>query len=339
GIATLPGALGAHDAYSIAPLAYAILLVLGLSLAGIGLAKSRRSGSKNGVLLSVWGILGMAVGLFDFLLQINVLDPELIYLGPYTNLGAFLVFMHIVHHRYLEAHDAVRRANASLQQQLAAREQQLDASYRRLRIIEERQTRSEERQRLMQDMHDGMGSSLVSALMAVESGPLDKAAVTDILRACIDDLRLTIDSMEPIQEDLLLLLATLRFRLGQRLEQAGVRLRWQVGAVPPLQWLDPRSSLHVLRILQEAFTNIVKHARASEIEVGTAVEDGHVLVSIRDNGIGFAPEPDGAGHGKGVQNQLRRAAAIGAQLNWSVEGGTLLVMRLPIQRSGAAPSA
>jgi signal transduction histidine kinase len=335
-LATMPGLVPGLDAYRIAPLAYAILLVLGVVLGTVGLVKSRRCGSVNGQLLGAWGVGGMLLGVFDWLLQINVLDPELIYLGPYTNVGAFLIFMYIVYRRYVQANEAVRDANAILQHRLAERERELDDSYRRLREIELRQTLSDERQRLMQDMHDGMGSSLVSALMVVESGRAEGPMLVDVLRNCIDDLRLTIDSMEPIQEDLLLLLATLRFRIGQRLEHAGITLHWHVSQLPPVPWLDPRSSLHVLRILQEALTNIIKHAHATEVVLSTDVDDNDILIHLSDNGVGFTPEAERIGAGKGIANQLRRAKAIGAGLTWRADvAGTRLTMRLPIRRDTA----
>jgi signal transduction histidine kinase len=187
---------------------------------------------------------------------------------------------------------------------------------------------------LTQDMHDGMGSSLVTALLAVERGNADAGMVADVLKHCIDDLKLTIDSMEPIQADLLLLLANLRYRLGPRLESAGIRLRWEVADVPMMEWIDPRNSLHILRILQEAFTNIVKHAAASEIRVATAVEGESVVVIIDDNGRGFSMTAGMEKEGKGLRNQRRRATSIGAEVTVAPgdHGGTRLVLRLPVAR-------
>lgn len=83
----------------------------------------------------------------------------------------------------------------------------------------------------------------------VEQGALNTQQVAAVLREAIDDLRLTIDSLEPIDDDVLTLLATLRYRLGRRLEAAGLRLEWRVTDTPPLPWLNPTSSLQILRIL------------------------------------------------------------------------------------------
>ncbi len=97
--------------------------------------------------------------------------------------------------------------------------------------------------------------------------------------------------MEPVETDLLLLLATLRFRLQPRLESAGIRLRWDVRDVPPLPWLDQRHALHILRILQEAFTNAVKHADAGEITVATDHRGDAVYVRVSDNGAASTLPP------------------------------------------------
>lgn len=225
----------------------------------------------------------------------------------------------------------VQEVNASLEDRLQAREAELSATYLHLRKVEQRALLSKERQRMTQDMHDGLGSSLVTALRAVEGGHLDENAVTNILRDCIDDLKLAIDSMEVVDADLLLLLATLRFRLAPRLESAGIKLYWDISYVPELDWLTPGNSLHILRILQEAFTNVVKHASATEIRVTTAVEGDNVEVTISNNGKGFDLEKALAGGGKGLRNQLRRAETIGGTVTWkSGESGSLLSLLLPV---------
>ncbi|MBC7702495.1 MAG: sensor domain-containing diguanylate cyclase [Rhodoferax sp.] len=232
-----------------------------------------------------------------------------------------------------KATEDVKQANAGLEQRVRSREAELTQSHQRLREIELRQTLSEERQRLMQDMHDGLGSSLTSALRVVEHGRMDEAEVAQMLKGCIDDLKLAIDSMEPVEADLLLLLATLRFRLGPRLESTGIALRWEVQNLQALDWLDPKNSLHILRILQEAFTNIIKHTKATEIRVATGADADGVMVTITDNGPGFSVENALKSGGKGLSNQLRRAQSIGAEVKWdSNDSGTCLTLRLPIKR-------
>jgi signal transduction histidine kinase len=333
-ILTLPMFAGIIlNAYILAPLTYLMVLVIGSLVAGVGYVQSRRTQSHDGLMLSYWAVLGMLAGIHDWLLQSNYISIESVYLAPYSNIGGFLIFMFILYSRYMRADQNVREVNASLKTLLQQREDELRASYQLLRESERRQTLSEERARLMQDMHDGMGSSLLTALLVAEKGDLDSPMLADVLRDCIDDLRLTIDSMEPVQTDLLLVLATLRFRLSPRLESAGIKLRWEVQNIPALPWLDPRNCLHILRILQEAFSNIVKHAHASEVRVATALEDGHVVVIVTDNGRGFAQRDESERHSKGLKNQLRRAASIGAEVQLaSSSDGTCLRLLLPLEQ-------
>lgn len=238
-----------------------------------------------------------------------------------------------------KATDDVKQANINLEQRLREREVELAASHERLRIIEQQETVARERQRMMQDMHDGLGSSLRTALLSVEKGHPADGAVAEVLQGCIDDLKLAIDSMEPVQADLLLLLATWRFRLEPRLDETGITLLWEVADVPALEWLEPKSALHILRILQEALTNIIKHANATEIRVATAAEGDHVRVTIIDNGRGFAVERALHRGGKGLSNQMRRAEAIGAAVQWqSSDAGTCFSLRLPVHKGSAHPA-
>lgn len=131
---------------------------------------------------------------------------------------------------YVGSLAAVERS-VELDRQLVERTRELEASHARVR-----------------EMHDGMGSTLMSSLVLVEQAWLDSAAVAQVLRESIDDLKLTIDSLEPIGNDLLTLLATLRYRPGARLDRTGVKLERNVRDPPPLPCPDATASLQVLRI-------------------------------------------------------------------------------------------
>jgi signal transduction histidine kinase len=342
---TLPGLTQLlPDLVLITPLLYLLMLPFAVLVSADALRNALRTRLREVWLMAGWFVGTIVLSIYDLALQNNWVSPEGMYTNPYGIIGLFVMFGYIMFRRYVGAIDEVEQLNANLAKSLRDREAELAASYERLREVQHRQTLSQERQRLTQDMHDGLGSSLVSALRVVEGGRLSEADVAEVLKGCIDDLKLTIDSMEPVEADLLLLLATLRFRLGPRLAAAGITLRWEVVDVPPLDWLDPRNALHILRILQEAFANILKHKEASEIRVSTAVEqhggvDG-VTVTICDNGPGFVLETALLRGGKGLQNQLRRARSIGAALRWDSDGSaTRLHLWLPEKRNPAMNAA
>jgi len=318
--------------------------VLQMSLVTIvlvaGLWHSVRVRSWDGLLLCATIVVALVVGIYDWVLAQHLLPLEWFYFTPYAAAVHLIAFMYIMLRRYVRAIGEVETVNASLAQRLAAREAELAQSYDKLRAVEQRQVLHEERQRLMQDMHDGLGSSLTSAIRSVERGALTDADVAQLLADCMDDLKLAIDSMEQVEPDLLLLLATLRFRLEPRIEGAGLALRWDVRPIPPLPWLDPSTALHVLRILQEAITNILRHTRATEIRVSIGPANGGVQVSIEDNGQGFdVARAQAEGAGRGLRNQLRRAEAVGGRAGWrSGPAGTCFTLWLPLG-SGVDPAA
>lgn len=332
-IITLPFASGFPSLLVFRPHAHLMLIGMAALVTAVGLWHSWRSPSRDAKLLSSAMLLSYLFGLYDWARIKYVMDLESYYLTPYAAMVLFAVFVVIMFRQYVGALNEVEQLNTGLEERLQSRESELAASYDKLRQVEQRETLSRERQRLTQDMHDGLGSSLVSALRVVEGGRLSEADVAEVLKGCIDDLKLTIDSLEPVEADLLLLLATLRFRLGPRLASAGVTLRWEITDVPALDWLDPRNALHILRILQEAFANILKHTRASEIRVATSAAQGYVHVIISDNGQGFDVARAFASGGKGLSNQQRRAQAIGAEILLESSGnGTRLTLRLPEKR-------
>jgi signal transduction histidine kinase len=235
----------------------------------------------------------------------------------------------VAHARWARTRAEVTALRALMVQRLAEQASQLNAQHARLRD----QALLAERQRLMQDMHDGLGSALLSALLAVEQGAMAREAVVLVLRECVDDLRLVIDSLEPVGRDLVALLATLRYRLGRRLQQGGLVVEWDVQNLPPLDWLEPPAALQVLRLMQEALSNVIKHARARRVRVATRHLGDWVEIHVEDNGRGFDVEQ--AGRGRGLASLRRRADRLGGILAIdSAPGrGTHLCLRLPVERN------
>lgn len=294
----------------------------------------RRGGLDTKVLAgALW--INLAFGAHDLLLFSFRLGPESVFLMPYGALFLFGAFLFAVTRRYANAIDDVERSNASLEARLRERTRDLELSHERLRQVEKERAVVDERQRLMREMHDGLGSSLMSSLVLVEQGRLGSGEIAAVLRECIDDLKLTIDSLEPIGRDLVTLLATLRYRLGRRLEAAGLRLDWCVGDLPPLPWLDAVSALQVLRIVQEALTNVIKHARASSVTIATTQQAEGVCVTVADDGSGCAAgDVTGVnGGGRGLSNMRRRAEQLGGRIEMASDSsGTRIALYLPLDR-------
>ncbi|MFG6465250.1 sensor histidine kinase [Roseateles sp. BYS87W] len=264
--------------------------------------------------------------------------PEHIYLMPCATLAVMLSCLYAVQRRYVVAVEQVQAQNSQLQEDLDEQVSVMQAQNAQLREAERQQALLLERQRIMADMHDGLGSSLLSALVAVEQGHMSHEQVVEVLRECVDDLRLVIDSLEPVGHDLVSLLATMRYRLGKRLQTGGLKLDWDVQDLPPLPWLEPPDALHVLRLMQEALNNVVKHARASRVRLVTRDHGSYVEIRVEDDGLGF--DLKDVQHGRGLKSQIKRAQRLGGKLrvDTSPGHGTRLSLRLPVQRRAGGTS-
>ncbi len=296
-----------------------------------GLARRRRR-SDLAVITVAFG-LAVLLGAHDAAVMVGWAWQEGFFVLPWAALAIMLSFLYAVQRRYAGQVEEALFANSQLQQSLDVQADAIQVQHQRLREAERQQALLLERQRLMADMHDGLGSSLLSALVAVEQGNMSQDQVVEVLRECVDDLRLVIDSLEPVGHDLVSLLATMRYRLGKRLHAGGLKLEWDVQDLPPLPWLEPPDALHVLRLMQEGLNNVVKHARASRVRMVTRHHGNHVEIRLEDDGAGF--DVNAIRHGRGLKSQQKRAQRLGGKLRIdSTPGvGTRLSLRLPVERS------
>lgn len=222
------------------------------------------------------------------------------------------------------------------QQQNLLLAERLQQQHRELeRLHHEQQQRAQERaaeaerQRIMQDMHDGLGSQLLSSLALAERGDLDAERTGTLLRECIDDLRLAIDSLAGDDDSFALMAGNLRFRMEPRLRAAGIALRWNSLEFDDGVPVPPARSLPLLRILQEALGNALRHSRARQITVTLATDGrGTLRLEVRDDGCGFDPQQ--VRRGKGLAGVEKRARGIGARFAIdSGPAGTRLQVAMP----------
>jgi signal transduction histidine kinase len=237
--------------------------------------------------------------------------------------------------RFAQALNRVDGFAAHLVIQLREAEEKLKASFAREQERERAAALARERARLMRDLHDGLGGQLVS-IVALSERDTAGGSIGEAARAALKDLRLVIDSMDDIGGDLMLALASWRDRAAAQLRPHDITLDWR--AVPPglpvYPSLRPWHVIQIIRILDEAVTNAVKHAQARHIGVNVAtvkVADGECgCVTVTDDGKGFATDSAGRPSSRGLRNMKNRAARCGAELELSSgDGGTTVRLQLP----------
>jgi signal transduction histidine kinase len=222
---------------------------------------------------------------------------------------------------------------------LAAVVEQRNLADRRYRLEEAGRLRTEkqkllllERERLTREMHDGLGGQLVSVLAMVERGLAAPSEVAESIRRAIDDIRIVIESLDPATTDLPASFGKLRARLDPLLRRNGIALSWHVDDHLRPDALAPEGVLHVLRIIQEAVTNTLRHADASTVEVAITLDDDEnksLRIEIRDDGHGL-PVNAAIGH-RGINNMRSRAKELGTKLRIAnTDSGTQVDLTLPL---------
>jgi signal transduction histidine kinase len=263
--------------------------------------------------------LTIAAGLHDFMVHttaplLQAIAPQLaanrLFMLHYAADLMLLVMGGILCARFISTLDSLSLLNRTLESRVAQREQSLMEKYAQVGQLERRLAADEERQRITRDLHDGLGSQLFVTLSRLESGHIGHQETVQALRECIADMRLTLDAMSPEDNDFLMAWGNFRFRWERQLSAAGIESIWRVEPKDALIELVPQIGLQLLRISQEALTNVMKHADANVVVVLLERHASAVRIEISDNGKGLSA----AGHapGQGLLNMQARAQRLRA---------------------------
>ncbi len=198
----------------------------------------------------------------------------------------------------------------------------------------------EERNRIAREIHDTLAQSFTGVLMQIEA--VDQLRVSNqyqrmdihlqnaamIARNGLAEARRSVKALRPSELESGSLNDALKLvgRLAE--QQSGVSVVVQCNASAAFQ---PAYAAEILRIVQEAITNAIKHARATLITVSCRNERANSLFFIVDNGVGFKPEQKTEGFG--LVGMRERAAKIGGQLRVnSGSDGTSIYLTIPLSR-------
>jgi signal transduction histidine kinase len=200
-------------------------------------------------------------------------------------------------------------------------------------------TQEEERKKLSRELHDHVGQMLTALRM--ELGRIDRvrASTDNRIAAALTECRQLVDDMVHIVRDL---------ALGLRpsmLDDFGLQpaLEWlardftrrsnvpvELRAAGPLDTLGEQHRTCIYRVVQEALTNCVRHARATAIRVRVRAYDDHIDVSVSDDGVGLDPQRRAGGFGlRGIEERVRELGGSISLESGAGQGATLAI-RLPL---------
>ncbi len=193
--------------------------------------------------------------------------------------------------------------------------------------------RLEERQRLTRDIHDGIGGQLLSLLVRVRDGDMSQAEIENDLQYGLNDLRLIVDSMDHSDGTLESALVTFRARAIAQLKAVGVTLKWEKSDPFKPTVLGPAGILNIYRLMQEAVSNAIRHAKCDNIEiyVSRAQISDNLVIIIEDDGVGYDSEIKPMS-GQGLKNMQYRAKALGGELQIlkGETGGTKIMLTVSV---------
>ncbi|MFQ5857091.1 MAG: GAF domain-containing protein, partial [Anaerolineae bacterium] len=219
---------------------------------------------------------------------------------------------------------------------LAVRNVQLYSRLRQMAVLEERY-------RLSREMHDGLAQTLgylgmqaerLERLQVEGRQELMKRELTDLreaiaeayldVREAIDGLRRAVDQPGGLMEALQAQLEDFARRTGLTVDDSRID---DPGELPP------ELALHLLRIAQEALTNVRRHAQASHVTVRLLREDDHLELTVADDGRGFDPALPQGRHRVGLASMRERARSLGGQLTLATSPGqgTRVTVRVPLR--------
>ncbi|WP_418145714.1 ATP-binding protein [Variovorax paradoxus] len=277
--------------------------------------------------------LSAATGAHDLLVFTQVIDSN-IYYTTMSSYGLLLGMALTQAARFVQSLRRIENFNTELIEEVNTAKAELAATLAQQHALELAHARIGERVNLASDLHDGLGGMLVGSIATLERKPekLSAPELLAMLKRLRDDLRLIIeatgqhDGTRAFGE----LLVPLRHRTSQLLDANGIDCRWQVSNIETLE-LPPSQSLDLLRFLQEALTNVLKHSASRRVDVAVTRTGAELQLSVRDDGRGFVVDGADKGAGAGLRSLRTRARRLGAELQLqSRPGQTQLALRMPL---------
>lgn len=258
---------------------------------------------------------------FVFLSDLNdhVGSSNWLHLNPAFIALAF--FAHLIH-RFVSALDESEALNKTLENRVENTRLQLEKSFGENRKLDLQRSADDERQKIYRDLHDDLGSKLVSIVHASDS-----SKESELAKGALESLRESIYRANYPEQTLPEFVAQVVEEADLRISSAGMKFIPHVSAIPEVL-LSSTEGYHLSRILREAVSNIINHARANEVNFEAKLVATQLNIVVCDDGIGGV-DP-GCKNG-GLSNIRFRADQAQATVDWKNNNpGCCFVMTLPV---------
>jgi PAS domain S-box-containing protein len=204
--------------------------------------------------------------------------------------------------------------------------------------------REDERRRIARELHDELGQRLTAlkmGLASLEAGEPDRArasrigAMIDMVDDTVASVRRIATELRPLMLDDLGLNAAIEWLAHGWAARMGIKVHLRLGAKDPDA--SETAAIALYRMVQEALTNIARHARATEVRIVLQQAAGELRLTVQDNGVGFGEASMYREGSHGLMGIRERAYMLGGELEIGNArgGGGRIRVRLPLRAAAA----
>jgi signal transduction histidine kinase len=204
-----------------------------------------------------------------------------------------------------------------------------------LRELEQKRSLME-KEKILKDLHDGVGGMATSIAMLADMAQRETSlpdvrktlqSISELACESIYEIRSFLRSLDVRELTWQACVGELRYRGSGMLAPHGVSFSLHADVQDRVPPPDSITVLTIFKIYREAITNVIKHARASEVVADVLVRDHEARISVEDDGKGLAP---GHAQGRGLQHMRMRAEEIGGSLTVASSGRTRVELVIPL---------
>lgn len=196
-----------------------------------------------------------------------------------------------------------------------------------------------ERNRIAREIHDGLGQYLLALKLRIQNILGGIAAeenlkeTNKILIKTLEETKRIGNNLLPLELEEMGLLPSLKQLINDFRESSAIQTDFVHYQVP--YKLDHKTKTYIYRIIQEALTNVMKHAAASEVNVQILCNNEQLTLLLQDNGKGFITSNLKKFKGNGINNILNRVSILNGSCHFesSIKEGTLITIKIPVNEN------
>ncbi|UXM96303.1 ATP-binding protein [Bartonella sp. HY329] len=289
------------------------------------------------IVVSLAWFLALISYIHDLLRFLNMIDSP-VPLSAYVVILVTLLMICLIGWRHAHYTQQIASFNEELSESIARAKSELSAVLKQEYALSMENVRLQDRLQIANDLHDGLGGSLVHMMASIEMtkshySPKEVIAMLSLIR---NDLRQAIDSSSSqsvkVPETPNEWLAPVRHRYSTLFDELGVEFKWNIEQ----SWLIIPTAIQCLaltRLIEEALTNIIKHSHAHFVEISLKLPKcDELILIIEDDGLGFDVEAVAqSGMSIGMRSMKMRISRVGGSLDvTSTPGKTRLIATLKL---------